>query len=127
PQGDTARSPESSPRRSPPTPELPQQIAHFRRLERLAPLARVVEKTAPGLRAQLVTRDLLLDQPRRAKAVVAERLGQKPAGPMQDVDATPVDELEDAHRRVAEAHAGAKGSIDVFRRRHAFLDQAHGL
>src|SRR5206468_2741162 len=117
----------SSSRRLPPALELPEQIAHLRRLERFAPLARVVEEAAAGLRAELVARDLLLDQPGRAEAVVAERPGQEAARPMQDVDAAPVDELEDADRRVAEAHAGAKGPIDVFRRRDAFLDQANGL
>src|SRR6185503_11317303 len=107
--------------------ELTQEVAHLGRLERLAAIAGVVEESPPGLGAELVTRDLFLDEPRRPEAVVAERLGEKAAGAVQDVDATPVDELEDADRRVAKSHPGLEGSIHVLGRRHTLLDQAHRL
>src|SRR5712671_369204 len=120
--GGTGRSPGNSSRRLPLAPELPEQGAHLGCLERLAVIARVVEEPAPGLGAELVPRDLLLDQPRRTEAVVAERLGEKPARAMQDVDPTPVDELEDADRRVAEPHAGFEGAVHSLGCRDAFFD-----
>ena len=46
---------------------------------------------------------------------------------MQDVDPAPIDELEDADRRVAESHARPEGAVDVLGRRDAFLDQTDGL
>src|SRR6185369_16392886 len=125
--GETDRSRGSSSRGLPAAPQLAQQIADLGGLERFAAIAGVVEEPAPGLRAELVARDLLLDQARRPEAIVAERFGQKAARAVEDVDAAPVDELEDADRRVAESHPGLEGAVDVFRRRDAFLDQTHGL
>src|SRR5438309_11739233 len=123
----TGRSPGNRSRRLPPALELTEEVAHLGHLERLAAVARVVEEAAPGLGAELVARDLLLDQPRRAEAVVAERLGEKPARAVEDVDAAPVDELEDPDRRVAESHPGPERPVHVLGCRDAFLDQTDGL
>src|SRR5439155_1591665 len=59
---ETGRSRGSSSRRLPLAPELAEQGTHLGGLERLAALARVVEEAAPGLGAELVSRDLLLDE-----------------------------------------------------------------
>src|SRR3989449_9524502 len=84
--------------------ELPEQRTDLGGLERLAPVARVVEEPAPRLRAELSPRDLLLDQARRLEAVVTERVGEEAARTGEDVHAAPVDELEDPDLRVTEAH-----------------------
>src|SRR5439155_13124880 len=107
--------------------ELPQERPHLGGLERLAPVAGVLEEPAACLGPELVPGDLFLDQPRGTEAVVAEGLGQESARAVQDVHPAPIDELEDADRRVAEAHARAERAIHVFGRRDALLDQADRL
>src|SRR2546426_7888912 len=87
----------------------------------------VVEEPAPGLRPELVPRDLVLDETRRPEAVVAEGFGEEPARAVEDVHAAPVDELEDPDLRVAEAHARLERPVHVLGRRHALLDEAHRL
>src|SRR6266542_1439814 len=115
--------------------ELPEQGPHLGSLERLAPIARVVEEPASGLGSELVPRDLLLDQPRGPEAVLAESLRQELARAMQDVYPTPIDELEDADRRVPEAHAGFERPVHVLgaatpsstRRTASFMSSACSL
>src|SRR5206468_10798659 len=94
----------------------------FGGLDRLAPIGRVVEDPAAGLGAELVPRDLLLDQPRGPEAVLAEGLRQELTRAVQNVYPTPIDELEDADRRVPEAHAGLERPVQVLGGRDAFLD-----
>src|SRR2546425_12454147 len=107
--------------------ELPEQGPHLGGLDRLAPIARVVEEPASGLGPELVPRDLSPDQPRGPEAVLAEGLRQELARAVQDVAPAPIDELEDADRRVPEAHAGLERPVHVLGGRDAFLDQAYRL
>src|SRR3989442_11733744 len=88
--------------------ELPEQGPHLGALERLAPIAGVVEEPVSGLGSELVPRDLFIDQPRGPEAVLAEGLRQELDRAVQDVYPAPIDELEDADRRVPEAHTGLK-------------------
>src|SRR5262249_36345989 len=107
--------------------ETAQELSDLRGLETLARLARVVEESAAGLGAELIAFHLLRDQPGRPVALVARRPGHERARPVENVDAAPVDELEDADAGVAEAETGADRAIDLLRRGHAFLDQPHRL
>src|SRR5439155_9992745 len=107
--------------------QLPEQRADLRGLERLAPVARVVEEPAPGLGAKFPPRDLLLDQARWLEPVVAERLGEKAARAVEDVHAAPVDELEDPDLRVPEAHPRLERPVHVLGRRDALLDETDRL
>src|SRR5436309_12320959 len=107
--------------------QLPEQRADLRGLERLAPVARVVEEPAPGLGAKFPPRDLLLDQARWLEPVVAERLGEEAARTVEDVHAAPVDELEDPDLRVPEAHPRPERPVDVLGRRNSPLEVADRL
>src|SRR5262249_53713605 len=93
---ETDRSREGSSRRVPLALELPQQRANLRGLERLAPIARVVEKAASGLGPEVVFGHLPLDEARRLEPIVAERLAHVAAGAIEDVHSAPIDELEDS-------------------------------
>src|SRR5438876_150812 len=104
-----------------------EDAAYLGGLERLAPVARVVEEPAPGLGAELSPRDLLLDQARRLEAVITERVGEEAARTVEDVHAAPVDELEDPDLRVTEAHPRPERPVHVLRRRDALLDEADRL
>src|SRR5438093_11702278 len=93
--------------------ELPEQGPHLGRLERLAPIARVVEEPAAGLGAELVPRDLLLDQPRGPFAVLAADLRQELTRAVQNVYPTPIDVLEDTHPPVPEPQAALELALNL--------------
>src|SRR5262245_10305889 len=114
-------------RRLPVALQLAQQRADLGRLEGLASLAGIVEEAAAGLRAELVVRHLLLDELRGLEALVAERFTHVPAGAIEDVHATPVDEFEDADRGVAKTHPRAERAVDVLGRRHTLFDEPYRL
>src|SRR5881409_4019592 len=107
--------------------ETAQELADLRRLEALARLTRVVEEPASGLGPELAALHLLLHQPGCPVALIARRPPHERARPVEDVDATPVDELEDADAGIAEAHPRADRAIDLLGHGHPFFDEAHCL
>ena len=110
--------------------EMPEQGDHRR--EALLAVgvdieAGIVEEAGAGPHADTAVTHVVGDHLRRAIAVAAKRAFEIAAGVIEDIAATPVDELQQAQHRVAEAKAVTDRLVDVLGAGNAFLHHPRRL
>src|ERR1043165_851696 len=86
----------------------------------------VIEKPRAIAQPAPSPRHVTLDDLRRGVALSSECLPHIAARVIENVAAAPVDELEHAKRREADAEAVLDRLVDVLRARNTFLDHARG-
>ncbi len=110
--------------------EVPEQVDHG--LEPLCAIRidihpRVIQEARAGAQADPSLMHVAGNDVRRAIAVAAKSALKIATGVVQDVAATPVDELEEAEHGIAKAEAVADRLVDLFRAGDALLDHACSL
>ena len=89
--------------------------------------AGIVEEAGAGPHADAAFAHVARDHLRRAIAVAAERAFEIAAGVIENVAAAPVDELQQAQHRVAEAEAVSDRLVDILGAGDAFLHHPRRL
>src|SRR5882757_2719837 len=89
--------------------------------------AGIVEESGAGPHADTAITHIVGDYLGRAIAIAAKRAFEIIAGVIENIAATPVDELEQSENRVTEAKAVTYRHVDFFGAGDAFFHHARGL